>query len=180
VVPARLGNRRNRRQLRAGRILNSLASSVPVEVPLKQLISGLVKLSALLSSRHLSAVIATGDLDVESLGPELPFAHIAVVVDRHDLRAQNVVSARDLAGDLDALRVLVVVEDGVSAPVAGLALGLALGVAPLAIIDQSGLVDLEELEVRLLDVFAVTVARGEVCGGPTVVGAVPAGFSSAA
>jgi hypothetical protein len=59
-------------------------------------------------------------------------------------------------------------------------LGLALGVAPLAIIDQSGLVDLEELEVRLLDVFAVTVARGEVCGGPTVVGAVPAGFSSAA
>jgi hypothetical protein len=41
-------------------------------------------------------------------------------------------------------------------------------------------VDLEELEVCLLDILAVAIARCKVCGGPAVVGAVPAFFASAA
>jgi hypothetical protein len=166
VAPARLGSRSNGRQLRAGRSLDSLTSFVPVEIPLKQLVARLVQLSTLLSSRHLSAVITASDFDVESLGPELPLAHVAVVVDRYDLRAQNVVSAGDLAGDGDALRVFLVVEDRVGAPVSGLALSGAVRVATLA--------------VRLLDVLAVAVARSEVGGGPAVVGAVPAFFASTA
>lgn len=40
--------------------------------------------------------------------------------------------------------------------------------------------NLEELELGLVDVLAVTVAGSEVCGGPAVVGAVPAVFSAAA
>ena len=92
----------------------------------------------------------------------------------HDLRAENVVSTRNLAGDGDALLVVVVVEDGVGAPVACLLLRGALRVAAGAVVDKRALVDLEELELRLVDVFAVAAARGEVGRGPAVVAAVPA------
>lgn len=40
--------------------------------------------------------------------------------------------------------------------------------------------NLEELELSLLDVLAVAVAGGEVCGGEAVMGAVPAVFAGAA
>lgn len=40
--------------------------------------------------------------------------------------------------------------------------------------------DLEELELGLVNVLAVTVARSHVGGGPAVVGAVPALFATAA
>jgi hypothetical protein len=165
---------------RAGRVLDSLASWVPVEVPLEEIIASLVQLGTLLSSRDLSAVFTAGDLDVESLRPELALADIAVVVDRHDLGPQDVVSAGDLRGDGDLLGVAVVVEDGVGTPVAGLALGFARGVAALAVVDERALVDLEELELRLFDVLAVAVAGCHVGGCPAVVRAVPAFLSRAA
>jgi len=167
-------------ELRTRRILDGLASLVPVEVPLEKLIAGLVQLSTLLSSRDLLAVITASDLDVESLRPELALANIAVVVDRHNLRPEDVVSAGDLRRDGNLLGVSVVVEDGVGAPVAGLALGLAGGVAALAVVEEGALVDLEELELRLVDVLAVAVAGCHVGGCPAVVRAVPALLSGAA
>lgn len=167
-------------ELRAGRILDGLTGLVPVEVPLEELVAGVVQLSTLLSSWDLSAVVTAGDLDVESLRPELAVADIAVVVDGNDLSPEDVVSAGDLLGDGDALGVAVVVEDGVGTPVAGLALGLARRVAALAVVDECALVDLEELKLGLVDVLAVAVARSHVGGCPAVVGAVPALLTGAA
>ena len=95
-------------------------------------------------------------------------------MDGHDLGAQHVVARRDLAGNGDGVLVALVVEDGISSPLAHLALGLSFGIASaLGVAQQSELIDLEELEIRLLDLGAVAVARCEPSGGPTVVGAVP-------
>lgn len=58
-------------------------------------------------------------------------------------------------------------------PVPGLLLSRALGVAASAIVDQSALVNLEELELRFVDVLAIAGTRSEVGGGPAVVAAVP-------
>lgn len=167
-------------EFRTRRILDGLTSLVPVKVPLEKLIASLVQLSTLLSSRHLRAVITASDLDVESLRPELALADIAVVVDRHNFSPKDVVSAGDLRWNGNLLGVSVVVEDGVGTPVAGLALGLAGGVAALAVVDEGALVDLEELELGLVDVLAVAVAGCHVGSCPAVVGAVPAFFARAA
>jgi hypothetical protein len=59
-------------KLRAGRILDGLASCVPVKVPLKERIVGGVDFSSLLSGGDRSTIITTLDGDVEGLGPELP------------------------------------------------------------------------------------------------------------
>ena len=103
--------------------LDGLAGLVPVDVPLEERIAVVVELSAQLSSRDLSAVVTTGDLDVEGLRPELAVLDGAVVVDGHDLSPQDVVAVGDVRGDGDALGVTLVVEDSVGAPVAGLLLG---------------------------------------------------------
>jgi hypothetical protein len=166
--------------LRAGRILDGLISCVPVEVPLEEVVARVVQLGTLLSSGHLSAVVTTSDFDVESLRPELAVANIAVVVDRDDLSPEDVVSAGDLRGDGDTLRVAVVVEDGIGTPVASLALSLTRRVAALAVVDERALVDLEELKFGLVDVPAVAVAGSEVSSCPAVVGAVPALLARAA
>jgi len=164
----------NSRKLGAGRNLDNLAGWVPVQVPLQQVVARVVQLGTLLSSGHRSAVVTTCDLDVESLRPELAVANIAIVVDRNNLSPENVVSAGDLRGDGDSLRVAVVVEDNIGAPVASLALRFAGRVAAPAVIDERALVDLEELKLGLMDVLAVAVAGSHVGGCPAVVGAVPA------
>lgn len=102
---------------------------MPVKVPLEKSVVGGVELSALLAGWDRGAVVTTGDLDVEGLRPELPLANITIVVDRHDFRAEDIVAARDFLGDGDTLGIVVVVENGISAPVADLALLGALGVA---------------------------------------------------
>jgi hypothetical protein len=168
------------RELRAGRILDGFTSCVPVEVPLEEVVARVVQLGTLLSSGHLSAVVTTSDLDVESLRPELAVANIAVVVDRDDLSPKDVVSAGDLRGNGDTLRVAVVVEDGIRTPVASLALSLTRRVAALAVVDKRALVDLEELKFGLVDVPTVAVAGSEVGSCPAVVGAVPALLARAA
>jgi len=117
-----LGDGGDRGEPGAGRILDGLTSLVPVEVPLEELVAGVVQLSTLLSSGHLLAVVTAGDLDVEGLRPELAVADRAVVVDGNNLSPEDVVATGDLLGDSDALGVAVVVEDGVGAPVADLAL----------------------------------------------------------
>jgi hypothetical protein len=167
-------DRRHGRELRARRDRDRLAGVVPVQVPLEQCVVSAVELCTLLASGHRGIVVAACDLDVEGLGPELPLGDGSVVMDRHDLCAQDVVAARDLLGDCNGLLVVVVVEDGVGAPVAGLLLLAALREAAGAVVDQGTLVDLEELQRRLVNVLAVTVAGREPGGGPAVVGAVPA------
>lgn len=173
VAPANSGGS-NRRELWSRSILDGLASIVPVQIPLQQRIVGRVDLSTLFALGHLRVVITTSDLDVESLGPELALRDIAVVVDGRDLRAQDVVAAGNILGDLNVLAILVVVENGVSAPVAGLLFGGSVGVAALTVVDQRALVDLKEFELGLVDVLAVAVAGCEVGCGPAVVAAVPA------
>jgi hypothetical protein len=168
------------RKLRAGRILDGLISCVPVEVPLEEVVARVVQLGTLLSSGHLSAIITTSDLNVESLRLELAVANIAVVVDRHDFSPEDVVSAGDLRGDGDILRVAVVVEDGIGTPVGSLALSLARRVAALAVVDERALVDLEELKFGLVDILAVIVAGGKVDGWTAMVGTVPALLARAA
>ena len=171
----------DRGDLGAGSVLDDLVGLVPVEVPLEELVVGRVELGALLALGDLGAVVAARDLDVEGLGPELPVGDVAVVVDRGDLGAEDVVSAGDAAGDGDGVGVAVVVEDGVGAPLACLLLGGALGVAgALGVLGQRDLVDLEEGEVRLVDLGAVAVAGSEVGGGPAMVAAVPALLALAA
>lgn len=153
---------------------DNFACVVPVEIPLKQSVTSVVEFSALLSGRNLSAVITTSDLDVEGLRPELPVLNIAVVVDGDDFSAQDVVAAGDLLGDRDALLVAVVIEDGIGPPVAGLGLLAAVRVAAGAVVDEGALMDLEELQLSLVDVLAVTIAWSEIGGCPTVVRAIPA------
>lgn len=177
VAPGVAG--RNRCDLRTRSIWGSLASLVPVKVPLKERVVGLVQLGTLLSSRDLGAILTASHLDVEGLRPELAVANITVVVDGDDLGSEDVVLAGNVRWDLDCLSVAVVVEDGVGAPVTGLFLGRAGRVAALAVVDQGGLMDLEELESRLVDLGTVAVARGEISGSPAVVGAVPALFAAA-
>jgi hypothetical protein len=161
-------------KLRAGRILNGLTGLVPVEVPLEKLVVGVVQLGALPSSWDLSVVVTTGNPDVESLRPELAIANIAVVVNGDDLSPQDVVSAGNLRGDGDALRVAVVVEDSIGTPVASLALRFTRRVAAPAVVDERALVDFEEVQFGLVDVLAVAVAGSHVSGCPAVMGAVPA------
>jgi hypothetical protein len=179
-VPAHLRCRCNRSEGRAWSILDDLVSLVPVKVPLKESIASLVQLGALLASRDGSTVVATLDVNVESLRPELPLGDIAVVVDGHNLSAEDVVAAGDLARDGDALSIVVIVEDGVSAPVSSLALRSTIRVATLSVVDQGALMDLEELELGLVNLAAVTVARGKVGGSPAVVAAVPTVLTAAA
>ena len=164
----------NRRELRAGRILDGLTSWVPVQVPLEEVVARVVQFGALLSSGDRSAVVATSDFDVESLRPELAVAYVTVVVDRDDLSPDDVVSAGDARGDGDTLRVAVVVEDSIRTPVASLALSWTRRVAALAVVDERALVDFEEVQFVLVDVLAVAVAGSEVGGCPAMVGAVPA------
>lgn len=176
-----LGDGCDRGEPRAGRILDGLTSLVPVEVPLEELVAGVVQLGTLLSSGHLLAVVTAGDLDVEGLRPELAVADRAVVVDGNNLSPEDVVATGDLLGDSDALSVAVVVEDGVGTPVADLSLRVTAGrVAALAVVDERALVDLEELKLGLVDVLAVAVARSHVGGCPAVVRAVPALLAGAA
>lgn len=115
-------DRCDRCELRTRRGLDGLAGRVPVEVPLEESIVSVVQLGTLLSGRNLSAVVTTSDLDVEGLGPELPVGDIAVVMDGHDLSAEDVVAAGDLFRDGDTLLVAIVIEDGIGAPVADLTL----------------------------------------------------------
>jgi len=179
VAPASLGRATGGHgcQGRTRCVLNGLAGLVPVEVPLEKFVGCVVQIRAELTRWHAGSVVAAGDMDVEGLRPELPLGDVAVVVDGGNLGAENVVAAGDFLGNGDALGVGSVVEDGVRSPVSGLALGFALGVAALAVVDQSALMDLEELEFGLVDLGAVTVAWGEVGGGPAVVAAVPALFA---
>lgn len=174
-MAARVAGDSNGSELRAGSITDGGAGLVPVEVPLEELVVGGVDLSALDTLGDGGAVVAAGDLDVEGLGPELAVGDGAVVVDGGDLGAQDVVAGGDGAGDGDGVGVAVVVEDGVGAPLASLALGSSLSVASaLGVASKSDLVNLEELELRLVDLGAVAVAGGEPGGSPAVVGAVPA------
>ncbi len=153
---------------------------MPVQVPLEKGIGIVVDVCALDTGGDRSAVISASDLDVESLGPELSVGDSAVVVDGCDFSTEHVIAAWDALGDSDALLVVIVVEDGVSAPVAGLLLGLTLRVAAGAVVDEGALVDLEEAKLGLVDLGAVAVAWGEVGGGPAVMAAVPADFVTAA
>ena len=92
-----------------------------------------------------------------------------------NLGAENVVAGGDLAGDGDSVGIAVVVEDGVSAPLACLLLSASLCEASaLRVAGECDLVDFEELEFGLVDLGAVAVASSEPGGGPAVVGAVPA------
>ena len=77
---------------RAGSILESLASVVPVQVVLKDLVVGRVKLGTLLALGKRGTVVTTGNLDVEGLGPDLPVGDGTVVVDGGNLSAEHVVS----------------------------------------------------------------------------------------
>ena len=156
-----------------------LAGLVPVDIELEKGVAGLVELSRLGARGDGGGVVAASDLDVGALGPELALGNVAVVVDRHDLSAHDVVAVGD-AGDLDGLCVAVLVEDGVGTPEAGLLLGRALGEAALAVVDQAGAVDLEELERGGVDLGAVAVAGSEVGGGIAVVTAVPADLTATA
>lgn len=149
-------------KLRTRSSFDSLACVVPVEVPLEQSVVRVVDFSALLSCGDLSAVVTTSDLDVEGLGPKLPILDIAVVVDGNDFSAQNVVATGDLLGDCDTLLVAVVIEDGVSSPVTGLGLLAAVGVAARSVVDESALVDFEELKLCFIDILAVTVAWSQI------------------
>lgn len=101
-------------------------------------------------------------------------------MDRRDFGSEDIVATWDLLGDSHALLVAIAVEDGISAPVPGLFLGIALGVSARTVIDQSTLVDLEELKLGLVDILAVTVARSKGGCGPTMVGAVPSIFVTTA
>lgn len=173
-VAARVAGNSNRGERWAGRVRDDLISLVPVEVIGKKLVVGVVDLSALDTRGDRLAVVTAGDLDVEGLGPELAVGDGAVVVDGHNLGAQHIVARRYLLGDGDGVLVAVVVEDGISSPLAHLALRLSIGIASaLGVAQQSDLVDLEELEISLLDLRAVAVAGCEPSGGPTVMGAVP-------
>lgn len=98
-------------------------------------------------------------------------------MDRCDLGTEDVVAAGDLAGNSNALSIAVVVENGISAPVAGLLLGRALRVATFAVIDQSALMDLEELKLGLVNLAAVAVAGSKVSSCPSMVAAVPSLFT---
>jgi len=183
VAPASLRRRRRStgRQVGTRDKVVSPSSDMPVQIEGQQRISCFIQVRGLHASRHGSAVVTTRDLDVEGLGPELPVPDSTVVVDRHDLSAQDVVSVGDGTRDLDALLAVVVVEDGVGAPVSGVGFRLAaFGVTTRGVVDQGALVDLEELERRLVDVLAVAVAGSQVRGGPAVVAAVPAGLISTA
>jgi hypothetical protein len=164
----------NRRELRAGRILDGRTSWVPVQVPLEEVVARVVQLGALCSSGDRSAVVATSDFDVESLRPELAVAYITVVVDRDDLSPEDVVSVGDARGNGDTLRVAVVVEDSIRTPVASLALSMTRRVAALAVVDKRALVDFKEVQFVLVDILAVSIAGSEVGGCPAMVGAVPA------
>jgi len=179
-VAAALVGGRDGRKLGTRSCLDGLAGIVPVKIPLEESIVSVVELGTLLSGRDLCAVVAASNLDIEGLGPELPVGDVAVVVNGSNFSAKDVVAAGDVLRDGDALLVAVGVEDLVGAPVADLALAAALREAAVAIVDESGLVDLEELEVGLLDVLAVAVARRQVCRGPAVVGAVPALLTASA
>lgn len=173
MAPDLVGNRSNRSEHWAGSIFESLVGLVPVEVPLEERVIGRVQFGSPLSLGDRGTILTTSDLDVEGLGPELTVADGAVVVDGDDLGSEDEVAVGEIGRDGDSLGVGVVVEDGVSAPVAGLFLGRAGRVAALAVVDQGRLVDLEELERCLVDLGAVAIAVGHVGGGPAVVRAVP-------
>lgn len=101
-------------------------------------------------------------------------------MNRGDFSTKDIVAAGDLAGDGHGLSVLVVVEDLVSGPVSGLTLSGALRVTTITVVDQCALVDLEELELSLVDLAAVTIARSEIGSSPAVVAAIPAFFATTA
>lgn len=56
----------------------------------------------------------------------------------------------------------------------------ALREAAGAVVDESALVDLEELQLSLIDVLAVAVTGSEVCSGEAMVRTVPAVLASSA
>lgn len=71
--------------------------------------------------------------------------------------------------------IVVVVEDGVGAPLASLLGGRSRSVTGASwVAGQRDLVDLEELELSLVDLGAVAVTGSEVGGSPAMVGTVPA------
>lgn len=113
--PASLGRRdRSERRTRSSR--EGLADLMPIEVPLQKSIIRRVQLGALPTSWHFSTITTTCDLDVEALWPKLSSGDIAVVVDRHDLGTQNIVSAGNSLWNGDALSAGLIVEDGVRGP----------------------------------------------------------------
>jgi hypothetical protein len=178
VATASLGRRKSECRARSSR--EGLAGVVPVKVPLQKSVVAGVQLSTFSSSWHLGAVVASCNLDVEGLGPELTLRHIAIIVDRHHLGAEDVVAIGNLRGNGDALGVASIVEDGIGAPVSDLALLAALRVPARAVVDESALMNLEELKFGLVDTLAVAVAWGKVCCSEAVVGAVPSVFTGSA
>lgn len=103
--------RRNTRQQRSRRIRESLPSIMPIQIPLQQSVAWRVQLRTLLTSRHLRTVLPTSHIDVETLGPELPFRNRSVVVNGNDFSSKDVVAAGDTAWNRHALAVVIVVED---------------------------------------------------------------------
>ena len=168
-------------ELRARSIKDGLANGVLVEVPGEELVLGRIDLRSFNALRNGLVVVATSDLDIEGLGPELAVGDGAVVMDGRNLSAQHIVAGGDLAGDGDGVSVAVVIEDGISTPLASLAPRLSLSVASaLGVRGQGDLVDLEKLKIGLVDLGAITVARGKPRRGPAVVRAVPALLALAA
>ena len=169
---------RGERRTRRGR--DGLLSIVPVEVPLEKSIRGRINLGTLDTSGNLGAGDTAGDLDVEGLRPELALGDGAVVVDGSDFSTEDIVAAGQITGESDGLLIVVVVENGVGTPVTGLLLGLTLGEAARAVVDEGALVNLEEFELGLVDVLAVAVAGSKPGSSPAVVAAVPPVLVSAA
>lgn len=94
---------------------------------------------------------AARDLDVDALGVVLGAVFVARRVQGDDLVAQHVVARLEGAGDGHGPAV-VVGDEVVGRP----------GARRVSVVDQARLVDLEELQLRLVDGRAVAVAVGQV------------------
>lgn len=105
---------------------------------------------------------AARDLDVDALGVVLGAVLVVGRVQGNDLVAQDVVAGGDAAGDGDGPAV-VVGDEVVRRP----------GARRARVVDQALLVDLEELQRRLVDRRAVAVARRQVRDDGSVVAVRP-------
>lgn len=145
-----------------GRTRHRVAAKVRVDIKLDTLVASLVQLFT--SSTSRVGIAATGNLNVNTLHVVLRPVLLASRVQRNQLMAQNIVAVRNSLGHGERVGV-VVLNHVVTGP----------GTRRVAAIDQTLLVDLEELEAGLVDLGAVAVAGGQVVEDGAVVGLGPLG-----
>lgn len=145
-----------------GRTRHRVAAKVRVDIKLDTLVASLVQLFT--SSTSRASITATSNLNIDTLHIVLRTVLLTSRVQRDQLMAQNIVAVRNSLGHRERVGV-VVFNHVVTGP----------GTRGIAAVDQTLLVDLEELEAGLVDLGAVSVAGGQVVEDGAVVRLGPLG-----